>query len=635
MAWTTPVDYSTGQVITAAIWNNLIGSGGNIDETAPAKVTTAGDLVYGTGANAISRLGVGTANQVLKVNSGATAPEWSAVAATELTAGNDKVFYSNSSGVVTELALGASGTVLTSNGATSAPTFAAAATGSLTLTSAEAITAGMAVYVNSSGEAAKCISDAQAGSIGSVPFTATAYNESWAAQNATGAQYYDDNAGCFVKWGMRYSSSYSPYYQGMRGMAIVSNASDNTYTTGATHDNTSWQSNDSMGSWSQGAWYDKYANVGLVYGMAPSTNYVGVFPATVSGTTISSGSLSELTASAAYGPFGLCVDDLNYSLFFYGNSSGMCVRTLTPSGTGAPTWGAEVVLDSTSMTSTSAFTTASYDPVNKVIVVCWSPQSSYADIKYVAGTISGSTITWGSMGSVAYSGSSGDAVDKPMQLCYRSYDNKWMLLYQISSNLYRTQTGTWSSGTTLTWSEFTASSSGAGYLYFPCQNHVDDGLAKVSVAATDAASTSKPYVYFFTLQAGNYKWDETETKLGAYIGTASSMYYGVSYNPTHKRSLATGFKWASDFAYGIFTPPSGADNTLKAVGIAQSTVGSAASLEVKPLGGQDDNQSGLTAGSVVYIQDDATLGHTLKTQKIGVALDADSIAITAAGSDIS
>lgn len=80
MAWTTPVDYSTGQVITAAIWNNLIGSGGNIDETAPAKVTTAGDLVYGTGTNAIARLGIGSANQVLAVNSGATAPEWVAAA---------------------------------------------------------------------------------------------------------------------------------------------------------------------------------------------------------------------------------------------------------------------------------------------------------------------------------------------------------------------------------------------------------------------------------------------------------------------------------------------------------------------------------------------------------------------------
>lgn len=39
-------------------------------------VTTAGDLIYGTGADAVTRLGIGTAGQVLHVNSGATAPEW-------------------------------------------------------------------------------------------------------------------------------------------------------------------------------------------------------------------------------------------------------------------------------------------------------------------------------------------------------------------------------------------------------------------------------------------------------------------------------------------------------------------------------------------------------------------------------
>jgi hypothetical protein len=41
-------------------------------------VTTAGDLIYGTGADAVARLGIGTAGQLLKVNSGATAPEWGA-----------------------------------------------------------------------------------------------------------------------------------------------------------------------------------------------------------------------------------------------------------------------------------------------------------------------------------------------------------------------------------------------------------------------------------------------------------------------------------------------------------------------------------------------------------------------------
>jgi hypothetical protein len=39
-------------------------------------ITTAGDTIYGTGSGTFSRLGIGTAGQVLTVNSGATAPEW-------------------------------------------------------------------------------------------------------------------------------------------------------------------------------------------------------------------------------------------------------------------------------------------------------------------------------------------------------------------------------------------------------------------------------------------------------------------------------------------------------------------------------------------------------------------------------
>ena len=39
-------------------------------------VTTAGDIVYATASRVLARLGIGTAGQVLGVNSGATAPEW-------------------------------------------------------------------------------------------------------------------------------------------------------------------------------------------------------------------------------------------------------------------------------------------------------------------------------------------------------------------------------------------------------------------------------------------------------------------------------------------------------------------------------------------------------------------------------
>ena len=42
----------------------------------PTLLTTTGDIMYASSASNPARLGIGTANQVLRVNSGATAPEW-------------------------------------------------------------------------------------------------------------------------------------------------------------------------------------------------------------------------------------------------------------------------------------------------------------------------------------------------------------------------------------------------------------------------------------------------------------------------------------------------------------------------------------------------------------------------------
>lgn len=86
-----------------------------------------GDTFYINGSGQAARLPIGTAGQVLAVNAGATAPQWSASAAgytnlTQFVAQTAwRIFYSNGSGVVTELALGTSSQVLSSTGTTSAP----------------------------------------------------------------------------------------------------------------------------------------------------------------------------------------------------------------------------------------------------------------------------------------------------------------------------------------------------------------------------------------------------------------------------------------------------------------------------------------------------------------------------------
>ena len=92
--------------------------------------TDADGDVYYRASNKLTRLAKGSATQVLTMNAGATAPEWTAAGGgyTNLTSFVDqtafRVFYSNTAGDVIELALGADGTYLKSNGAAANPSFA-------------------------------------------------------------------------------------------------------------------------------------------------------------------------------------------------------------------------------------------------------------------------------------------------------------------------------------------------------------------------------------------------------------------------------------------------------------------------------------------------------------------------------
>ena len=103
---------------------------------------TAGDILYATGATTLTKLNKGTAEQVLAMNSGATAPDWGSVDLTVLptitvakggtnlssfTAGD--VLYATGATTLAKLAKGSAADVLTMNAGATAPEWAAAAGG--------------------------------------------------------------------------------------------------------------------------------------------------------------------------------------------------------------------------------------------------------------------------------------------------------------------------------------------------------------------------------------------------------------------------------------------------------------------------------------------------------------------------
>jgi hypothetical protein len=73
-SWSTPDDTALVKDGAAAI--RTLGSSADTTVKALNPGTTAGDIDYYTTSTAKARVGIGTAGQVLQVNSGATAPEW-------------------------------------------------------------------------------------------------------------------------------------------------------------------------------------------------------------------------------------------------------------------------------------------------------------------------------------------------------------------------------------------------------------------------------------------------------------------------------------------------------------------------------------------------------------------------------
>ena len=98
---------------------------------------TAGDVLYATGSTTLAKLAKGTAEQILSINSGATAPDWGSVDLTVLptitavkggtgqtsfTAGD--IFYANSTTTITKLGKGTGLQGLQTNSGATAPEWA-------------------------------------------------------------------------------------------------------------------------------------------------------------------------------------------------------------------------------------------------------------------------------------------------------------------------------------------------------------------------------------------------------------------------------------------------------------------------------------------------------------------------------
>ena len=109
---------------TAPEWTTAAATAGGTGQTG----FTAGDILYANSTTTLTKLGKGTARQGLQTNSGATAPEWAASPQSVLTAEGD-ILYASGANTLAKLAKGSDDEVLTL--ASGVPSWAAAGGGAI------------------------------------------------------------------------------------------------------------------------------------------------------------------------------------------------------------------------------------------------------------------------------------------------------------------------------------------------------------------------------------------------------------------------------------------------------------------------------------------------------------------------
>ena len=386
-----------------------------------------------------------------------------------------------------------------------------------------------------------------------------------------------------------------------RGTAVVGTVSGETisfgtaavFQTGAT----SWIS----------VSYDASASKSVIaYSDEDNSNYGKAVVATVSGTSISFGTITVF--SSGYSLYiGSCFDSTNSKTI-------IGWRDLNNSNTGACVVG---TVSGTSISfGTKATLSGSYTNGNKLafdsnagkfVMSYYDPLASDHG-KAVVGTVSGTSISFGSIATYETS-----EVRYP-DIAYDSTSQKVILVCR-GSNVGKAVVGT-ISGTSISFgTTATFYATGANY------NSVTyDSTANKIIISFAAGSSSEYGAFVVGTVSGT---DISFTSPEIFRSGSTTTWHSNDFDSNSNRLI---FSYADSNGGGIANVIKlGVTNAADFIGITDQAIADTATGAVIVQGGVSDKVTGLTTGSDYYVQDDGTLSTTVSSVPAGRALSSTSI----------
>jgi hypothetical protein len=354
--------------------------------------------------------------------------------------------------------------------------------------------------------------------------------------------------------------------------------------------------------------YDESAQKVVIAFRISANNYGYACVGTVSGTSISFGSVYNYTTHTINAETALAYDSANSKfLVSYSDSSSSSygkARVGTVSGT--------VISYGTAATFESAHTSelsSDYDANAGAVVISYKDLGNSAYGTSIVGTISGTSVSFGT--AVVFE----SATTQYTSTRYDSSEKKIVVSYQDGGNTNRGTSivGT-VSGTSISFGTATVFETG-GTLWIG--SAYDSNAGKMVITFQDSGDSNKGKLVVATVSG-------TSISFGTAVefNSGSTLFTSAAFD-SDQNKIVIGYSDYGNSEYGtgiVFQNES--SNYLDFVGITDEAIADTATGAVVVEGGVTEKVSGLTTGSTYYVQDDGTLSTTTSSVTAGKALSA-------------
>ena len=468
--------------------------------------------------------------------------------------------------------------------------------GTNTFTSSGAITAGDPVGLNSDGTVSTCTS---LGLTETYFETDSSYYMSVAydtGNNKVVIAYRDDG-----------NSSY--------GTAIVGTISGTSITFGTPVVFESAQTNEI-----QAIFDPDSGNVVIVYADGGNSNYATAIVGVVSGTSISFGAPVVFGGTSIFEENGGITYDTtnNKVVIAYRDTSNSSYGTAIVGSVSGNviSFGSKVVYES-ALTYSSVIT---FDSNAGKVVICYRDGGNSNQGTYVVGTVSGSSISFGTAAVFTTNNNSFYSAG----ITFDSNSNKVVVAYRNSAltPAGSIRVGT-VSGTTITWGDRVTYDIGSTISYARPQALTFNTTSnKVAISFGSGSASGSRYLVEGTVSGSTIT-------LGSNISLNTLGSYGtIAYDPDNNVYIIA-YRDGSSVDSGAVQIYNAASTLGAWIGFATETVADATETTVTTIGGINESQTGLTTASTYYLQNDATVSATEATgREVGRATAATKLYVT-------